>query len=270
MVLVGSFLLPVRAHTPGGAALPGPAPADGDETSSLVDSSPSGKRASTGELCQCTDGRSKVATMRLNEVLDAPLQSDGIKFADIPLSDVLAQLQDEYRIPIQIDSRALGEAGVGNDAPVTRTIRGVSLHSALKLLLEPLDLTWIIRDEVLIVTTRETADKYLVTCVYNVKDLVNEKDPDYDSLIDAITTCVATDTWAENGGGKADIRALPPGLLIISQTPAIHAEITALLTKIRNARGQGLAAERNSKQTLQPVSSRSSARTSAEGGAGYF
>jgi hypothetical protein len=271
IVLVGSVLLPVRAHTPGGSALPGPAPADVDETSSFVDSSQRGERAGAGELCQCIDGRGKVATMRINEVLDGPLESDGIKFGDVPLSDVLAHLQDEYRIPIQIDSRALDEAGVGTDAPVTRELRGISLRSALKLLLEPLDLTWIIRDEVLLITTREKAGNYLVTCVYNVNDLLEKKDPDYDSLVDAITTCVATDTWAENGGGKADIRVLPPGLLVISQTPAIHEEITGLLTKVRNARGRAPIAERGPKQMPKSVANRSSSHTPAkDAGGGYF
>lgn len=37
---------------------------------------------------------------------------------------------------------------------------------------------------------------------------------DFDSLIDLIVSTVATDTWAENGGGTADIRAFPNGVLV--------------------------------------------------------
>jgi hypothetical protein len=37
---------------------------------------------------------------------------------------------------------------------------------------------------------------------------------DFDSLIDLIVSTVATDTWAENGGGAAEIRPFPGGVLV--------------------------------------------------------
>ena len=37
---------------------------------------------------------------------------------------------------------------------------------------------------------------------------------DFDSLIDLIVSTVATDTWAENGGGTAEIRPFPGGVLV--------------------------------------------------------
>lgn len=37
---------------------------------------------------------------------------------------------------------------------------------------------------------------------------------DFDSLIDLIESTVATETWAENGGGAADIRPFPGGVLV--------------------------------------------------------
>jgi hypothetical protein len=37
---------------------------------------------------------------------------------------------------------------------------------------------------------------------------------DFDSLIDLIVSTVATDTWAENGGGQAEVRAFPNGVLV--------------------------------------------------------
>src|SRR5690606_6406610 len=48
---------------------------------------------------------------------------------------------------------------------------------------------------------------------------------DFDSLIDLIISTVAADTWAENGGGEAEIRPFPGNLsLVISQTQAVHEE----------------------------------------------
>ncbi len=57
---------------------------------------------------------------------------------------------------------------------------------------------------------------------------------DFDSLIDLIVSTVATDTWAENGGGEAEIRPFPTNLsLVISQTQAVHEEIADLLQQLR-------------------------------------
>ena len=76
------------------------------------------------------------------------------------------------------------------------------------------------------ITTKEDAEKDLDTCVYNVQGLVDDSDPkSVEALIDAIYACVATDTWAENGGGQAEVRPLPSGLLVVSQTPAIQEEV---------------------------------------------
>ena len=37
---------------------------------------------------------------------------------------------------------------------------------------------------------------------------------DFDSLIDLIQSTVATDTWSDNGGGQAEIRPFPGGVLV--------------------------------------------------------
>jgi general secretion pathway protein D len=57
---------------------------------------------------------------------------------------------------------------------------------------------------------------------------------DFDSLIDLIVSTVQTETWAENGGGEAEIRPFPTNLsLVISQTQAVHEEIADLLEQLR-------------------------------------
>jgi hypothetical protein len=51
-------------------------------------------------------------------------------------------------------------------------LNGVSLKSGLRLLLGDYDLTFIIKDEVLLVTTHDKAETELVTKAYPVADLV--------------------------------------------------------------------------------------------------
>lgn len=194
------------------------------------------------ESCRCaTDGGPIVA--RIRAALNAPLKSTGLDFTNEPLENVVNFLQEEYQIPILIDEAALEDAGLTRDEGVSINLQNVSLRSALRLLLHTKQLTYFIREEVLIITTPEEAEANLVTCVYDVRDLVETKRPsphksatgwsDFDPLMESITRCIAFESWAEHGGGEAEIQSLPPGLLVISQTDAVHEEIANLLAAVR-------------------------------------
>ena len=112
------------------------------------------------------------AEQRIESALRSPLRGTGLDFTDTPLEEVVNLLQDDYDIPIQIDVPALDEIGIAPDEPVTVNLHGVSLRSALRLMLKNLQLTYIIQDEVLMITTPEAADQELVVKVYPVADLV--------------------------------------------------------------------------------------------------
>ena len=77
-----------------------------------------------------------------------------------------------HGIEIQIDHRALEDIGIGSDTPITRNLKGITLRSALRLMLKEMDLTYVVRDEVLQITTPEEAESELTTKVYPVADLV--------------------------------------------------------------------------------------------------
>jgi hypothetical protein len=268
IVLAGTVILPAREPGQEGAETSKTAPRTdpfGAEKSVLSESSkPEAEPAAAkDEFCHCVNQKESAAAKKIEQALAAPLHSSGLDVADVPLSDVMTQLQGEYQIQIQIDRAALEAAGVGADSPITKSLHNISLRSALKLALEPLDLTWIIRDEVLMITTTEAANRRLVTCVYNVQGLVDDSDPkSMDGLIGAVHACVAPDTWATNGGKQADIRALKPGLLVVSQTPSVHEEINGLLAKIRKVREQVPATK--SRPTKQPEKVRDPGENHAE------
>jgi hypothetical protein len=61
---------------------------------------------------------------------------------------------------------------VAIDEPINRTLSGITLRSAMKIILEPLGLTYIIEDEVMKITTIIAADEKLSSRVYPVGDLV--------------------------------------------------------------------------------------------------
>jgi hypothetical protein len=243
IVSLGSVLLQAQAPTPETAPTPKPAPkaeqAPVAKTAPAEASNREKTEASSSEYCQCVNRDNSASTKKIEQALAGPLHSTGLEYKDQSLQDVVTQLSDEYNIPIQLNRTSLEEAGIGTDSPVSVSLHNISLRSALKLMLRTVQLTWVIRDEVLMITTKEDAEKDLDTCVYNVQRLVDESDPkSVKALIDAITACVACDTWAVNGGGQAEVQALPSGLLVVSQTPAVQEEVNALLNKIRKMREQ--------------------------------
>lgn len=207
------------AQTTDSAKVPGRALSDTDDS----------------DFCRCAGVASGETVDRIQRELDGQLNSEGMEFSGVALSQVVAALQDDYQIPIQLDVPALDNAGIGPDEPVSIKLQNISLRSALRLLLKQLQLTYVIENEVLTITTPEEAESRLLTCVYDVRDLIDDAGAKHgvDSLRDAIVSCVATETWAENGGGEADIHMLPQRLFVISQTQAVHEEIRALLRAIR-------------------------------------
>lgn len=95
-----------------------------------------------------------------------------VEFAETPLDEAVDYLQDVHGIAIQLDRKALEEAGVFDDSPVTLDVENVSLRTVLRLMLRPMDLTYVVEDEVLMITTVEVASQKIVTAVYPLGDLV--------------------------------------------------------------------------------------------------
>ena len=230
-------LLDSGAQFRGGGGPEGTAEAQA-EKSLIADGAPAtaGAKHSAQDFCQCVGEAESPAVEKIERALRGPLHSTGLDFVEIPLQEVVAALQDDYGIPIKLDTTALEETGISSDEKVTANIHNVSLRSALRLVLKNLQLTYVIDDEVLMITTPEAAESNLKTCVYDIGSLTGDRGADFDSIIDAIVSCVATDTWSENGGGEAEIRPVKPGLIVVSQTAAVHEEVRNLLEALRKMR----------------------------------
>ena len=106
----------------------------------------------------------------LRETLKTPLNYEAEQ-----LDVVISEIADEYNIPIIFDKAALEEVAISPESEVSVNLRNVSLRSALNIMLkEPglEDLTYVIDDEVLLITTEEKANATLKVKVYPVADLV--------------------------------------------------------------------------------------------------
>lgn len=94
-------------------------------------------------------------------------------YNSMPLAEVAQNLSELTGVNIYLDPRGLGQEGVRSDTPVNLDLgQEISLESALNLILEPLHLTYVIKNEVLKVTSEQLRDGDLDVRVYNVADLV--------------------------------------------------------------------------------------------------
>jgi len=96
-----------------------------------------------------------------------------LQFTNAPLSKVLDYLAKIADVNLHLDPQGLAEEGVTSDTPVTIELRSeIMLKSALNLILEPLHLSYVIKDEVLKITSEQMRDGQVYTVTYNVADLV--------------------------------------------------------------------------------------------------
>lgn len=96
-----------------------------------------------------------------------------IKFRNRPLGEVLNDLSAMSGVPIVIDDRALSSVRITPELPVTLQLQDpIELKSALNLILEQSELTHLIKNDVLMITTRQVKESNVWTKTYRVTDLV--------------------------------------------------------------------------------------------------
>jgi hypothetical protein len=101
-------------------------------------------------------------------------QDTRLEFPNTALRDALNFLADMHDINIIIDEQALSDAAVDVDDTVDIVLSGISLGDALNILLEPYDLTYVMANDVLQITTTDRAAREVDTRSYDVSAVVGE------------------------------------------------------------------------------------------------
>jgi tetratricopeptide (TPR) repeat protein len=105
-------------------------------------------------------------------IYDALEQTANLELLDTTLEELAAYLSDNFNIPAIVDFRALEDDAIPPDTTLTSNLSGLRLKSALRIVLREHDLTFIVDDEVLQITTKTKAEERQITRVYQVGDLV--------------------------------------------------------------------------------------------------
>jgi type II secretory pathway component HofQ len=160
----------------------------------------------------------------------AALQEEtNLEFVESPLKEALTYIADKHKIDVQYDVVALRDAAVDPTAiPVSINVHEIKLASALNLILRQNDLTMIIQDEVLQITTKDRANSILVMRVYDVHDLAEADN--IEQLIGVLSSVpcdkdqVGKIRWLRLGGKYT---------LFVSKPENVHDGIQQVLADLR-------------------------------------
>jgi RNA polymerase sigma factor (sigma-70 family) len=170
-------------------------------------------------------------------------QTATFDFVEQPLSDVLQIIKEELNGEVWIDRVALDEQGMTTDMPVSVQLEGLPLKSALRLMLRNHGLAFVVKDNVLVITTMSRAAQMLEAHVYDVKAIV-ESAEELEALAEAIQETVRPDTWSVSGMGSGNIKTFGRNtLLLVSQTAEVHEEVDDFLEQLYRGAGKGGATE---------------------------
>jgi len=177
--------------------------------------------------------------------LDSPIT---IGYKNAPFEEVMTFLSNKTGQNIVVGKETMAQAMIESNTPVSITLNGGAVKTALRKVLQDYGLTYVIRNETIQVVTLEQARSMLVTRVYYLGDLIRgvgaiggaaalEFGPQVDMLqtqdnagriIEMIKT-IDPDSWKDRGGAGSISFNLPSMSIIVRQTAEVHAKLGGAL-----------------------------------------
>jgi RNA polymerase sigma factor (sigma-70 family) len=205
--------------------------------------------------------RRSFARELISRKLDEPIS---LELRGQALQDALESLHTSTGLHFMFDRRAMNAEKITPRTQVTLTVSRIRLRTALRLLLEPLGLTYTIEDDFVRITTRTGLPSATTARTYYVGDLVlpsgredgdraeeSRSSVDISPLIELITSTVPPGTWkgfyesgeprpAGRDGDDRMVGSITPFYLsislIIRHTDEVHDQIWERLRQLRRLR----------------------------------
>jgi general secretion pathway protein D len=162
--------------------------------------------------------RSKKFTEREREIFQKLEMPVSVRFENEPLGRVVESLGQLADVNIVLDPQGMIDEGLSSDIPVSIDLRGaVTLKSALSLILKPHRLNYMVKDEVLKITSDQVRNSQTYNFVYNVADLVipipNFVHSNNMGLVGAYGTAMSQVNFGQTGGPFGNGLSTPTALV---------------------------------------------------------
>ena len=117
---------------------------------------------------------------RIESSLSRPVT---LSFENAPLKQVITHIATLADVNVVLDESGLADESLSVSTPVSIDVQGIQLKNALILLLEPLNMGYTIKNEVLKITSEQRLQGQAVVVTYSVADLVVNIQPGQPSTI---------------------------------------------------------------------------------------
>jgi hypothetical protein len=204
---------------------------------------------------QRTKGRSAGVPLTATEkaIMKALGDSITVDFKNSKLEDVIDYFRTVTGVSFNVDKEALKDVEASYDSPVTFTGKGMALRTALRLILSGLGMTYVVKDQAILVTSVQRAREMMVVRSYYIGDLLAgsalSRTPGIlpnglpyapfspaaqqlqavgmaetaKMIIDMIQTSVDPQSWQANGGPGTIVFHAPSMSVIVKQSAEVHA-----------------------------------------------
>lgn len=139
------------------------------------------------------------------QIMKALKEPTNIELTESPLKDAIQEIHDQHHINVQIDEAAFKDEMISPEE-VTLSVdgNGMSLKAALKIALSAQNLSYVIENECLYITTLTKAKEKCITKVYPVADLVMPpKMPDMSNVFTSMgNNSTSMSNNGSSGGGN--------------------------------------------------------------------
>jgi hypothetical protein len=203
----------------------------------------------SSDLTISTEARARVAArkaadaptaqeLKILQSLNAPVP---VAFRNTAVRDAVDYIGTMMGMTVVLDKAALDELRLTYTTPVTFEVkRPITARSALRGIIGPLGLTYVVVDGVVLITTPTRAREFMKVKVYDVAGLVQldwwDADPRFRMLnammlIDTIVNTIDPESWEQHGGPGVIRYNDPTRSLIVRQSAEIQISIKGSFSK---------------------------------------
>lgn len=177
-------------------------------------------------------------TAKEQAILRALNSPVSVNFDKERFQDVLEYLSTVMDQPILVDKKALEDANINYETPVSLAVRGATARTVLKRILGEFGLVYVIQNGTIQVVPAAQAKEIMVARSYYVGDLVNfnaggqlQMAQSVAGIIDTIQNSIDPPSWQANGGPGTIQFHFPTMSLVIRQSAEVHGMISSSLLR---------------------------------------